>query len=399
MSDISEAYLNAVMSNVATVLQLKQWSFNKQSFENIAQNYFGILIPTILTGSSCEKNVKFSVVLKLAPTDERYRISGAVTVMFLREIFVYTKLLHKYREFQNLYAISPHFVIPKCYYVCSDYCKEVIVMQNMCVKGYKPYVGTKFLDLDHIIIALKSLAKFHALSYLLKEKNEDAYEEVKEYCKPLTEKSNKGYIDIMTDRLKKALKVFENTTYVPLLEMLEQKCVKLIESATNSTKSLCLCHGDMWMANLLFQYKDDIPISACIIDYQTTRICSPAFDVLYLIVSSTSTLLRKEHFGQLLDTYYQTFEQTLSQVNLNSNGIYTKDMFQYDLSIVGPACLIAANTSTWLSSGLQREGHVRSKIILNTEREMEEAVSKYTIIIKNIIDDLTNYGYLKNVFE
>ncbi|XP_050354535.1 uncharacterized protein LOC126776254 [Nymphalis io] len=399
MSGITEVYLNAVMSNVAALLQLKQWSFNKQSFENIAQNYFGILIPAILNGRSCEKNVTFSVVLKLAPTDERYRVSGAVTIMFLKEIFVYKKLLHKYREFQNVYAITPYFVIPECYYVCSDYCKEVIVLQNMCVLGYKPCMGNMFLDLNHIILALKSLAKFHALSYILKEKNKDAFEEVKEYCKPLTENNNKRYIDILTDRLQKALKNFENTAYVPLLQILKGKCVELVESATNLAKSLCLCHGDMWMENVLFQYKDDTPISACIIDYQTTRLCSPAFDVLYLIVSSTSKFLREEHFGQLLDTYYQTLEQTLSQANLNPNAIYTKDMFLCDLTVVGPACLIVANTAIWLSNGLQQEGHVRSKIILNTEEDKKEAVSKYTMIIKNVIDDLTKYGYLKLVFD
>lgn len=138
-------------------------------------------------------------------------------------------------------------------------------------------------------------------------------------------------------------------------------------------------------------------MSACIIDYQTTRICSPAFDVLYLIVSSTTTVLRKDCFEQLLDIYYQTFEDTLSQSNLNSNDIYSKDMFQHDLQVVSPACLIVANTAMWLSSGLQQEGHVRSKIILRTDEEKMEAVRNYTNIIANIIDDLTNYGYLEIV--
>ncbi|CAH2095357.1 unnamed protein product [Euphydryas editha] len=399
MSDISEEYLNDVMSNVATALELKEWSFNKQTFNNIAQNYFGIIIPTVLSGKVCEKNESFSIVLKLAPTDERYRVSSAVSAMFAREIFVYSKLLNKYQDIQKSHPLSSRYVIPKCYYVCSDYCKEVIAMQNMCEEGYKPYVNSMFLDISHITIALKSLAKFHALSFILKEKASDLFEEAKKICIPLTEKSNKRYIHILTDRLIKALEKFKNTPYIALLEILKQKCVQFIEMAMNSVRCLCLCHGDMWKENLLFQYEDSKPVSACIIDYQTTRICSPAFDVLYLIVSSTTTVLRKDYFKQLLDIYYQSFEETLTQENLKPNDVYSRDMFQYDLQIVGPACLIVANTAIWLSSGLQQEGHVRSKIIPITDAEKIEAVRKYTNIITSIIDDLKNYGYLEIVFK
>lgn len=262
MSNISEEYLNDVMNSVATALEIKQWSFSKASFKNVAQNYFGVLIPTILRGKISEENITFSIVLKLAPTDERYRVSGAVTVMFAREIFVYSELLNKYQEIQKNYPLSCRYVIPKCYYVNLDYCKEVIAMQNMCEEGFKPYVNSMFLDLPHITIALKSLAKFHALSFILEERASEVFEEAKKCCIPLTEKSNKRYLNILTDRLIKALEKFENTPYIALLETLKQKCVQFIEMAVNSVRNVCLCHGDMWKENLLFQYEVIIIIKA-----------------------------------------------------------------------------------------------------------------------------------------
>lgn len=130
------------------------------------------------------------------------------------------------------------------------------------------------------------------------------------------------------------------------------------------------------------------------IDYQTTRICSPAFDTMYLIISSTSTELRQKHLPQLLDTYYQSFDHMLVEGGLESQEVYTRQMFDKDLKTVSLACLITANTAIWLYNGLQEEGHVRSKQVLNTPEERQTAANKYVGIVKGIIDDLSGQGYL-----
>ncbi|XP_047985253.1 uncharacterized protein LOC125225530 isoform X2 [Leguminivora glycinivorella] len=136
------------------------------------------------------------------------------------------------------------------------------------------------------------------------------------------------------------------------------------------------------------------PVEACIIDYQTTRTCSLAYDVLYLITSSTESTLRRQHFRQLLDTYYETFDNYIKSAGYDTKVLYTRTSFDNDLKLVAPACLIVANTALWLSNGLQQEGHVRSKNILSTPEEMSVAVQKYKSIVKDIMDDFFMYGYL-----
>ncbi|XP_052744305.1 uncharacterized protein LOC112047363 isoform X2 [Bicyclus anynana] len=281
MSIISNEYINSVINNIAEALELKEWTCNKQSFDKIAQNYFGVIIPIYLSGQRDNKTVNIPIVLKLAPTDERYRVSGAVGIFFAKEVFVYRKVLHRYGEIQKNYPLI-QFVMPECYYFRDDHCHELIAMQNMCERGFKPF--------------------------------------------------------------------------------------------------------------------DNLPTSACIIDYQTTRIGSPAFDVLFLIITSTTSCLRKKHFKHLLDVYYETFQLTLKYANMNSEEIYSREMLDYDLGIVGPSCFIVANTAMWLASGLQEEGHVRSKIVLNTDAERTEAVIKYKNIISGIIDDLSDNNYIHSVF-
>ncbi|XP_041983104.1 uncharacterized protein LOC121736113 [Aricia agestis] len=391
MSIIPEEYLQGILKHVVSNLGVKDYSYETKKLENIAQNYFGILIPVELKCKSSSED-EVQIVLKLAPMDERYRVSGAVTAMFRREIFIYSEVLSVYKEMQEKMQMSQQYEIPRLYHICSEYCKEVIVMENMCVKGYQPYLD-RFLDLPHIVVAIKQLARFHALSMALEDKHKKLYDKIKEICVPLSEKSNKRYMDIMIDRLKKAKVKFVNTSYVPQLDVLIENCATFVENASYAVKYTCLCHGDIWKENIMFKDQNGAPTLACLIDYQTTRMCSPAFDLLYLIVSSTDTELRRTHFHDLINIYYDTLTDSLNTLSVSVK--YGRTLLDEDLKVVSPACFIVANTAIWLSSGLQEEGHVRSKIQWTTEDEKRTAVNSYKNIISNLMEDLTSYGYFK----
>lgn len=255
MGAITEEYIKQVLQKVSSEQGIKNWRFNEEKFESIAQNYFGIIVPIVLTGEIDGKEVQLNLVLKLAPTDKRFRISDAVTFMFAREIFAYSVVLKYYREVQNSFVPELHFVMPRCYYVQGEYHNEAIVMQNMIEDGYRPYTHEMFLDLDHILISLKSLAKLHALSFILEHKNPELYSEILETCIPLTESSGKRYMEVMKDRLDKALKTFEGTEYVQLFQSLKSNCSQIFESVVTSVQKTCLCHGDIWKENVLYKYQ------------------------------------------------------------------------------------------------------------------------------------------------
>ncbi|XP_013186075.2 uncharacterized protein LOC106131508 isoform X1 [Amyelois transitella] len=394
MPGISNEYINGVVNNIVSENNLKECQFSQLNFESIAQNYFGVLIPLVLNGKKNNEAVSLHIVLKLAPTDEQYRVSGALTQFFSREIFAYSIILKKYNILQKGFPIELQYLIPQCYYVCKEYCNEAIAMQNMSVNGYKPYTNKRYLDFDHVTVSLKSLAKFHALSFIMKERDRELYEKSLKVCLPLSAANNKRFMDILQDRLDKALIKLENTKYVPMLETLKQNLNDNIESASNNVQRICICHGDIWKENILYKYEDNRPISACLIDYQTVRTISPAYDALYLIISSTNSELRHQHYGELLTVYYEMFATVLKEAGLNPDFLYSKDMFYSDLKTVGPACFIVANTALWLSNGLQKEGHVRSKTPWNTKEEEIDAVNSYKLAIVGIIEDFIKYGYL-----
>lgn len=255
MSGISEEYLGTILRKIATVNHIHSWSYNQVNFESVAQNYFGILIPVVLSGTCKGKEVKFHIVLKLAPTNELYRVSGAVTVMFAREVFMYSVVLKKYQELQEHLPINSQYIIPQCYFVQEDYCKEALALQDMCEDGYRPYTRNMFLDLEHTLISLKSLAKLHALSFILRNKSPKLYEEILSTCIPLTEHTNVRYMEVVKDRLDKALKHFSGTEYILLLKKLKKNCAKYFNAAFKSVQNTCLCHGDIWKENILYKYE------------------------------------------------------------------------------------------------------------------------------------------------
>lgn len=255
MSSLYQEYIRAILSKVADMNNLHDWSYTQVKFESIAQNYFGIIIPVVLSGRHDGKEVKFKLVLKLAPTDEQYRVSGAVTVMFAREIFVYSVILKEYQGIQKDFPLDEQYVIPQCYFVQKEYCKEVIVLQDMCGIDYKPYTQEMFLDLDHIIISLKALAKLHALSFILQNKNPELYDKISKICIPITERSYERYMHIMKDRLDKALEKFQNTQYVSQLQTLKRNCGKIFDLAVSAVQNTCICHGDIWKENILYKYE------------------------------------------------------------------------------------------------------------------------------------------------
>ncbi|CAH0677863.1 unnamed protein product [Spodoptera exigua] len=394
MSLVSEDYLSGVVRRTALLCKLNNWSFVQEKFVNKAQNYFGELIPITLSGTRDGELVSYNIVLKLAPINEQYRVSGAVTVMFARETYVYSNLLKAYREILQRLPVRSQYIIPKCYYVQQEYCKEFIALQDMTVEGYRPYTHEMFLDLDHTLVSLKSLAKLHSLSFILQHEKPQQYEDIMTICVPLTESTNSRYMDIVKDRLDKAMKKFPASNITPLLQKLRKNCAKYFKAAVYSVGNTCICHGDVWKENIMYKYEDNKPVSACLIDYQTTRKCSPAFDVMYLILSSTNSELRNKYLQQLLEIYYRTLEITLKDGGIDSQTVYSRQMFISDMKTVAPACFITANTALWLSNGLQEEGHVRSKHVWTTKDEKEKAVEKYKTIVSSMIDDLTTFGYI-----
>ena len=168
--------------------------------------------------------------------------------------------------------------IPKCFLGVGN---DVIVLEDMAHSGYG--MTDKFVpfDLEHCLVIMRTLAKFHAKSIIFEEINKRNLHEEFSHCLhetlwPLKEGRGKRMFDAAVKGV---------TTMVDLMSHLNQhERIKFKERFTNlcdnHPKKLLpsikfknvLCHGDLWANNILFRYDDDgKPLACCLVDFQLAR--------------------------------------------------------------------------------------------------------------------------------
>jgi hypothetical protein len=64
-------------------------------------------------------------------------------------------------------------ITPKCIYAC----KTFLVLEDLSATGFKMGERRKGLDLDHCLLVMRTLARFHAASVVLHEQDPDSMKE------------------------------------------------------------------------------------------------------------------------------------------------------------------------------------------------------------------------------
>lgn len=84
------------------------------------------------------------------------------------------------------------------------------------------------------------------------------------------------------------------------------------------TRFNTICHGDMWMGNLMFRKNCESGESeeCFMIDFHSAQFLSPATDLAHLLLTSTTREYRKEHWDEVVKHYYDVFNRTLAEFGL-----------------------------------------------------------------------------------
>lgn len=148
-----------------------------------------------------------------------------------------------------------------------------------------------------------------------------------------------------------------------------------------------MCHGDLWVNNLMFMYSDTDPNQVKdvkFIDLQTTRYASVAIDILHFIYTSTERNLRSDHFDELLTCYMEAV------------------MFEVRRHVFAPE-ILSRLAGQFTLEGLWRE--VRSKIMygLGISMWLLPAVTFHYDRIPNLnaitLSDFTNCNQEKTITQ
>ncbi|XP_076270181.1 uncharacterized protein LOC143202489 [Rhynchophorus ferrugineus] len=236
-----------------------------------------------------------------------------------REIYFFEKLIPALRDTLPNYEVD---FLPR-YFLGRP--NSFIVFEDLTLRNYDlpRQANLNMLDNQHICLALKSLAKYHA-GYLAYEEHMSrksggtfrlftGREEM--VLEPLLRKQE-GFLGY--DWFKagvKGLRALIGRVYSGPssgLEKVEEKYNVLVEKALqllfpHDHFRCVLTHGDMWGKNIMYQYDGDgtDPLNAVLVDFQLQRYNVPIHDVLLFVSLTTDRSTRQKYFHFYLRTYHQ----------------------------------------------------------------------------------------------
>lgn len=134
---------------------------------------------------------------------------------------------------------------------------------------------------EHILLVMRALGKFHAVSFALKDQEPEKFSEIVNNLEeiffvrggPMSAhviQAEKMAIECITDDndvdlLQAILKLYEQNQYDQLIDL----------TSTNQAEPYgqIILHGDLWSNNTMFRYDEtsNTLVDVCFIDWQVTR--------------------------------------------------------------------------------------------------------------------------------
>ncbi|EDW70212.1 uncharacterized protein [Drosophila virilis] len=222
------------------------------------------------------------------------------------------------------YSQQPLF--PQCHIAALDdgspSGEPIIVLQDLKALGFRMKNRLAGLELRHCLLVMKKLAQLHAAS-LAAQHLESAH--FAQQCAHMTEivycpDAAEFYSRILDTSVQQALDSLnasnaDGNLSAPI-RLIEQLQPHLFEQLHRSiitaaaTPFSVICHGDLWVNNLMFRSQ---PEEVIFFDLQAMRRTSPVFDILHFIYTSTRRQLRDVHTDTLLAAYAEALRKELGQ--------------------------------------------------------------------------------------
>ncbi|XP_012261909.2 uncharacterized protein LOC105689461 [Athalia rosae] len=339
-----DPHLQDYLERVAKILKISGAKYDiMKSGSNKGDNYVGVLHRIIIEGKKNGIPTKVPVIMKVPPKNETSRMVVQIDHLFPREHYFYAKIVPTFNEFLKTHNKLMEN-IPECYFSTSDNRKEAVCLEDLGVKGFVMRDRLKEMDFAHASIIMKTWGRFHALSFALRDQRPDIFKsEIAAMKEALWRPEVVQHPDVVTrvNTLGKYVKMAlaqENSKYL-------EKFTKFLSDVPRHLETSCdgslaepyavLNHGDSWSNNMMFRYEEgsDEPKDIYMIDFQLCRYASPASDISYILYTSCSNDLRKNHFDELIKIYYDSLSSYLLELGSDPEKLFPFEALLKQLKI------------------------------------------------------------------
>lgn len=188
------------------------------------------------------------------------------------------------------------------------------------------------LDFNHCSSVLRSLAKYHAISFAKfggsREKIVEAYPILSQ---SMFDKANKAaemqqqFFSQSFRNQAENMKELGEPLAASRLEKLAEAdlCIVLGDLVCKDIEYAVISHGDCWVNNMLFKYaekdtKASFPVSVNFIDFQLCQATSRMVDVYYFLMTSSKVNVINDREQDLLMIYYSEFTNFAERLGVNT---------------------------------------------------------------------------------
>ncbi|XP_077295355.1 uncharacterized protein LOC143917646 [Arctopsyche grandis] len=280
--------------------------------------------------SKQNKCVLHNLIMKTISDKAKYELLQS-EIIFNTESYLYHVVLPTFKKFQNEHKIpiEEQFDFVKCYK--AD--KNLVLMEDMCARGYRMHDRYNSYDSDHLDLVFISLARYHSISFAMKKLDPETYKKLSKsvYKSDICEKN---FDPVLERSLFEATRVMNDASkakkFISFSKTRVEKFHKYI-ATKSATPYDVICHGDCWNNNVLFKYENGKPVDMKFIDWQIARACSPVTDLSYMIYTGTDTLIRAKYNSRLFNVYYDALGKQLKYFGCDIEECYPRAIFDDNL--------------------------------------------------------------------
>lgn len=320
---LNAEFFQDVLENslLETYVKIKKVSFTMGS--SGGDNYCSQIYRVRLTFQRKNDSLdNISVIVKSIPLTDHSQFLAHLRV-FLKEKIFYNNVLPRMEVLMDGVKFGP-----RLYHTLSQPI-STLAFEDLSVLGYVMADREEGLDLCHGQMVLKKLGQFHGISMVLQKKDPISMNLFR--FGMVAEEAVYGsdafgiFFGNNIDGLIRNMSKWKG--YEKILEKVKNYASNLKENLVKLQKPISgelkvLNHGDLWVNNCLFKYKNS-PVKngkkevedVVFVDFQLSIYGSPGIDINYFLYTSLQLDVLKNQRDELLKSYYHSLCETLKTHN------------------------------------------------------------------------------------
>lgn len=448
MCSLPESVLR-ILNRIAETEGFVDFELEIDSGSNIGDNFLGELFAVAVAGrqkkdSGKEIDAKLKLLCKLAPASAQRRKEFLSDAVFERESYFYNTVAPAFTRFQQdkgLPLEDQFKAFPKCFEAIHDPENElfIILMEDLRAEGFTMWPKHKPTPTTHCLLFVRELAKFHAISFVMKDQQPAQFEEFAKLDDLLCQfTASPKKRELFLNCYERVIEVLENEHHKKIMKEIAQNIQNYMVSCLGraaADRFGVVAHGDIWNNNLMFRSNEEVPngpIELCrseskflilllstsqpnivddirFLDWQMISYSSPTIDLLYNLFSSTDKKTRDADFGHLMREYHNQLSSNIRKMGSDPEKLFPYEAFKAELKSSG-------NIGFLLVPMLIQVSLAESNAISDLDQLCEESTDaneekKWDIIqgfsesgqlifhkrINECIGDLVEHGYFRKL--